>query len=235
MQQSRIIMGMPITIKIVGLVSQNIFDRVFEYFESIDEKYSPFKENSEVSQINNGLTSVSHDMNIIMKLCKEANEITNGYFDVWRGGIFNPSGLVKGWAIKNAGNLVRNMGFENYFLDVGGDIEAFGKTWKIGIRNPFNLSETIKVLNIQDGAVATSGNYERGNHIYNPLGKMQNDIVSLTVIGSDILWADVMATAAFAMGREGISFIEKQKGLEGYMIDNKGMAIYTSGFNIYVG
>ena len=54
---------------------------------------------------------------------------------------------------------------------------------------------------------------------------------SLTVIGPNVYEADRFATAAFAMGREGLRFIEEQPGLEGYMIDRSGMASYTSGFD----
>ena len=84
--------------------------------------------------------------------------------------------------------------------------------------------------------VATSGNYTRGDHIYNPhTGRYgSDDIVSLTVIGPDVLEADRYATAAFAMGREGIYFIERMAGLEGYEIDAHGTARMTSGLGKYL-
>jgi thiamine biosynthesis lipoprotein len=80
--------------------------------------------------------------------------------------------------------------------------------------------------------VATSGTYIRGQHIYNPHHpqKTIDDVVSLTVVGPDIYEADRFATAAFAMGREGIIYIEKLPGFEGYMIDTAGLATMTSGF-----
>ena len=56
----------------------------------------------------------------------------------------------------------------------------------------------------------------------------------MTIIGPNVYEADRFSTPAFAMGRNGIKFIEKQKGLEGYMIANDGVATYTSGFNKYV-
>jgi thiamine biosynthesis lipoprotein len=90
---------------------------------------------------------------------------------------------------------------------------------------------------VGDGmGVATSGTYVRGQHIYNPkiLGPLETDILSLTVIGPNIYEADRFATAAFAMGREGIVFIERRDGLEGYMIDLNGQATLTSGFERYV-
>jgi thiamine biosynthesis lipoprotein len=60
------------------------------------------------------------------------------------------------------------------------------------------------------------------------------DIVGLTVIGPNIYEADRFATAAFAMGREGIMFIENLAGFEGYMIDQHGQATFTSHFTRYV-
>ena len=67
----------------------------------------------------------------------------------------------------------------------------------------------MKVLYPKGAGVATSGTYFQGQHIYNPHSPAQklHEIVSLTVIGPDILEADRYATAAFAMGRKGIIFI----------------------------
>ena len=81
----------------------------------------------------------------------------------------------------------------------------------MGVRNPFKADEIVKVLTPKGQGVATSGNYLRGDHIYNPhTGRYgSDDIVSLTVIGADVMEADRYATAAFAMGREGIYFIER--------------------------
>jgi thiamine biosynthesis lipoprotein len=75
----------------------------------------------------------------------------------------------------------------------------------------------------------------RGAHIYNPFAPAQEitDVVSLTIIGDDVLEADRFATAAFAMGKSGIEFIQSTPGLEGYMIDKSGVATFTSGFSSY--
>ncbi|RUY20872.1 FAD:protein FMN transferase, partial [Mesorhizobium sp. M7A.F.Ca.US.001.04.2.1] len=71
--------------------------------------------------------------------------------------------------------------------------------------------------------------------IYNPLGIGDpiTEIVSLTVIGSDVFEADRFATAAFAMGRDGILFVEQTPGLEGYVVDSNGRATPTSGFGAF--
>jgi len=92
------------------------------------------------------------------------------------------------------------------------------------------------VLKPKGHGVATSGNYIRGDHIYDPhTGRYgSDDIVSLTVIGPDVLEADRYATGAFAMGRQGIHFIERTPGLEGYEIDDRGIARMTSGLQKYL-
>ena len=149
--------------------------------------------------------------------------------------------MVKGWAIHNVSKLLTNLGCKNFYVDAGGDIEAHGKNskgevWRFGIKNPFNEKEIIKVVQLQDKGIATSGTYIRGQHIYNPITRKQeiNDIVSLTVIGPNIYEADRFATPAFAMGKKGIEFLAKQNGLEGYMISSDGIATMTEGFNKYI-
>jgi thiamine biosynthesis lipoprotein len=238
-------MGMPITLEMVDdSATEGLFDEVFTYFEYVDGKFSTYKEDSEISLINRGqlcLADASLDMQTIFALAEQMHEDTYGYFDIRCNGAYDPSGLVKGWAIFNAAELIRQNGIENYYVEAGGDFQAAGKNqggqdWQAGIRNPFNLNEIIKVLSITDRGVATSGTYVRGQHIYNPKrsGAPITDIVSLTVVGPDIFYADCFATAAFAMGREGIAFIESLEGFEGYLVDQDRMATFTSGFMRYV-
>jgi thiamine biosynthesis lipoprotein len=110
-----------------------------------------------------------------------------------------------------------------------------GGEWSVGIRNPFNIHEVVKVVYPRGRGIATSGSYIRGDHIYNPHKPEEKikEIVSITVIGPDVLEADRFATAAFAMGKDGIGFIERLEGFEGYAIDAHGIATMTSGFEAY--
>ena len=93
----------------------------------------------------------------------------------------------------------------------------------------------VKVVYPHGKGVATSGSYIRGAHIYNPHAPKQalEDIVSITVVGPDVLAADLAATAAFAMGKQGMAFIEQLPELEGYAIDRSVVATMTSGFSDY--
>lgn len=237
-------MGMPITVEIrdASATAADI-EGVFAYFRAIDETFSTYKEQSEISRINRGEIveeEYSAEMKTVLALGEQTRRETQGYFDIERDGLIDPSGIVKGWAINQAAQQLKEAGFVNFYIDAGGDIQVAGtndgRPWRVGIRNPFNRFENVKVLAVSDLGVATSGTAIRGQHIYNPHQPQQpiEDIVSLTVIGPNIYEADRFATAAFAMGRKGIYFIERLPGFEGYMIDAAARATYTSGFERYV-
>jgi FAD:protein FMN transferase len=244
MKQTRLLMGMPITIEVVdATVTPDVLDQLFAYFISVDQTFSTYKETSEISQLNRGELPVAHAseaMKTILALSEQTKKETYGYFDIQRDGIFDPSGIVKGWAIQNAAQMLEDWGFRHFYIDAGGDIQVagnnHGKNWRIGIRNPFNRSENVKILALTDCGIATSGTAIRRQHIYNPYDRRIPilDIVSLTVVGPNIYEADRFATAAFAMGRKGIQFLEKLAGFEGYLIDIQARATLTSGFERYV-
>ncbi len=239
-------MGMPITVEIIDVsIGNENLNEIFSYFEYIDEKFSTYKDISEITRINNGEikeSDYSKDMKIVFALSEETKIKTDGYFDIVAStGEYDPSGLVKGWAIYNASKILEKQGFNNFYIEAGGDIQVRGKNkqkenWKIGIKNPFNPKEIIKVISVNNKGVATSGTYIRGQHIYDPKKRREpiTEIASLTVIGPNIFEADRFATAAFAMREEGIKFIENLPGFEGYMIDKNGIATMTSGFEKYI-
>lgn len=230
-------MGMPITVEISGEDNLSPYNKIFDYFYSVDSRFSPFKPDSELSKINKGLSEEqwSKDMKQVMRLCEQTSDITGGYFNVHFDGKIDTSGLVKGWAIDNAASMTKSQGYTSFYIEAGGDIQAEGENWRIGIRNPFNIDEIIKVVSVSGMGVATSGAYIRGDHIYNPLNNSRpREVSSITVIGPDIFEADRFATAAYAMGRAGVSFINALPGLEAYMVDDSGIATFTKGFADYV-
>jgi len=84
-----------------------------------------------------------------------------------------------------------------------------------------------------DLAVATSGTYEKGSHVLNPhTGLPADELVSVTVVGADILNADVYATAVLAMGTRGLDFMERTPGYEAYVIGSDLLAGRTSGLDL---
>ncbi|MCL5113466.1 MAG: FAD:protein FMN transferase [Patescibacteria group bacterium] len=243
MRKTKIIMGMPITIHIEDCDDTHIFNDVFNYLKDIDQVFSTYKKNSLISKINNGLQQEYWPRQVrqIFSLAKKTKKETNGFFNINHNGNIDPSGIVKGYAIYQASKLIKNAGYKNYFVDGSGDIQAMGgakqnkyQYWLIGIRNPFEINSIVKNFKLRNKGIATSGSYIRGDHIYNPkTNNVIKEIVSLTVIGPNVYEADRFATAAFAMGRGGINFIENKKSLEGYMIDENKISTLTTGLGKY--
>ena len=239
MIQNATIMGMPVSIHIIDEAQQKDIHEILDYMRHIDDVFSTYKSDSEISKINTGSwqkENFSNEVKLVLELCEQTKRETHGYFDMVRNGKIDPSGIVKGFAIHESAEMLRQKGYKNFSITIAGDAEVVGKSekgnmWEIGIQNPFNSKEIIKVIALTDKGIATSGNYIQGQHIYNPITKtMANEIASMTVIGPNAYEADRFATAAFAMGENGIVFIERLRGFEGYMVTKNKKAIYTSGF-----
>ncbi|MDD5050711.1 MAG: FAD:protein FMN transferase [Candidatus Pacebacteria bacterium] len=227
-----------------------IFEEVFSYFTYVDQKFSTYKTTSEISAINRReipKEKWSADMKEVIALSEKTRKETEGYFDiVTPKGFIDPSGMVKGWAIWKASEIIKSKGIKNFYVEIGGDIQVSGKNsvgglWSVGIENPFKRKDErggdiVKIIYLDDKGVATSGTYKRGTHIYDPVKKAapSDGILSLTVIGPNVYEADRFATAAFAMGTRGIEFLEKLPGFEAYQIDKDGQAVMTTGFESYM-
>jgi FAD:protein FMN transferase len=252
-------MGMPITVAIPDREGEEGIDgrradrafptvdraaeAVFDYFRAVDERFSPYKPESETSRIGRGAilsSELSPEMQEVLRLSEETRRMTNGYFDVWFKGHFDPSGLVKGWAISKAAEILDGDGFVSFSIEAGGDIETRGandegQPWVIGIRNPFDPSTIIRSVRLGSQGIATSGTYIRGEHIYNPrTGGKANAVASLTVIGPNAYEADRFATAAFVMGEAGVEYISRLAEMDAYSVDWTGTATFTPGFARYV-
>jgi thiamine biosynthesis lipoprotein len=183
---------------------------VFGHLRTADELFSTYRPGSQVNAIRRGELACDHWhpwVTEVVALCEEARERTDGYFDPWRlPGGFDPSGLVKGWAAENAAaHLVRLRGVDHY-LNAGGDITARVHTarapaWRVGVEDPADPTSFLAILELRTGGLATSGSAARGPHIVDPhTGLHTANLLSVTVTGPTLLWADVFATAAFARG-----------------------------------
>jgi thiamine biosynthesis lipoprotein len=245
MKETRQVMGMPVTVEVCGDAQRSSIEQAFEYFEYVDRTFSTYKKDSEISRINNGELSeeaYSDDMKEIFALAELTKSQTDDFFDIRTpDGSIDPSGIVKGWAIQKVAELLHSLGHDNFYVEAGGDIQTSGKNadgeeWRIGIRNPFDREEIIKAVYPRGNGIATSGTAARGAHIYDPHEKkpVETNVASLTVIGPNVYEADRFATAAFAMGERGISFIGSLDGFEGYQVNKNGVATMTAGFNNYV-
>jgi FAD:protein FMN transferase len=75
--------------------------------------------------------------------------------------------------------------------------------WRVGIQHPLDRQQVAAVVEATDLAIATSGAYARGDHVWNPhSGRAPSGILSVTIVGPELGTADAYATAAYAMGPE---------------------------------
>ncbi len=234
------IMGTAIGIHVRDAVAPGVLDEVFGYLRGVDERFSTFKPASEVSRLRRGELredEASPELREVLALCDDLWRTSEGYFDARAhrsDGLLDPSGLVKGWAIEQAALLLDATGARRFAINAGGDIvtrnEAErGRPWRVGIRHPLQPDRVAAVLNLGDGAVATSGAYERGQHIIDPRrGRPPKGLLSVTVVGPSLTYADAYATAAFAMGPAGTAWVARHPGYGAYAITAEQRVVWTS-------
>ena len=191
-------------------------DKCAEYFRKVDEVFSTYKDGSEVSKLRRGeikIEDCSSDLQEVWQLCLQAKEITDGSFDPWCiDGGFDPSGYVKGWASDKAIAILQSHGATYIQVNGAGDLSLFGGPHKIGIRSPEDAKVILKVFELNGGAIATSGTYERGAHIKDPhTGLIAIGARSATVVGPDGGLADALATALIVAGRDGAKWFSRSE------------------------
>ncbi len=226
-------MGTAIGLDLRDEVEAGAIDRFFDYLRDVDDRFSTYKPDSEISRLARGdleYGECSADVREALELCERARVTSHGYFDVrghGRGGL-DPSGLVKGWALEKGARLLDRAGARNYCVNGGGDVIARGepepgRPWRVGIRHPIEPGMLAGVLLVHDLAVATSGAYERGEHVIDPFtGRPPRGVLSMTVAGPDLTFADAYATAAFAMGLHGLAWLLEVPEHEGCAITFEG-------------
>jgi thiamine biosynthesis lipoprotein len=173
----------------------------------------------------------------VLDRCAELRGETRGYFDErFDGGRLDPSGLVKGWSVDAAAEILDASGARNYAVSAGGDIRVHGgalpePTWRIGIQHPFERLGVAAVVEATDLAIATSAAYARGEHVLDPhTRRPPRGVLSVTVAGPDLATADAYATAAFAMGAAGPRWTARLRGYEAMTILADNRVLSTPGF-----
>lgn len=222
-------------------------DRAFAWLHEVDRRFSPFRPDSEVDRLARAGAidpgTVSADMAEILELCEIVEALSDGAFDIRRhrpDGAPDPTGVVKGWAIDRAAALLEAGGMTRYCLAAGGDVlarggRASGLPWRIGIAHPTVRGTTALVLEAQDLAVATSGITERGEHIVDGrTGQPARELLTLSVAGPDLGRADAYATAAFAMGRDGLRWVESLPGYAACATTPDDRLIVSDGLGRYL-
>lgn len=236
-------MGMPVIADVRDEdFDDEILDEVFAWLRWVDDVFSTYKDSSEIGRINRGelaLADAHPEVRAVLARCDELRDETDGYFDVRAASPdrLDPSGLVKGWSIDRAAAILDAAGARNYALNAGGDIRLSGRAvpawrWRIGIQHPSEPDAVARVIETGDLAIATSGEYARGQHVVDPhTRRPPGGIVSVTVTGPELATADAYATAAFAMGHpRALHWTARLEGYEAMTIVAGGRVLATPRF-----
>ena len=206
--------------------------QITEFCQAVDRDFSTYKEDSWITRLRLGKVAIEDcpdDVIEVWDLCAQGKWLSDGAFDPWavKGG-FDPSGLVKGWAADKCADILVAEGVPHVQINAAGDLALRGgwfdsaveeiKPWSIGVVNPENRMEVVKVYEITDGAIATSGTYERGAHIRDPhTGMIAIGAASATVVGAAGWLCDAMATAVMVGGSDSARWFG-QPELQGYQV-----------------
>jgi FAD:protein FMN transferase len=242
-------------------IDERAIDTCFAWFARVDDLFSTWRPGTEIMRIARGELAVEDagaEVRTVLALCEQMRLESDGAFDITFGarakvaprpGLapLDPSGLVKGWAVARGGDLLREAGASNFFINAGGDVLTRGRAngeeadrdgaggWRLGIQHPWVRDRVAGVLVVTDAAIATSGRYERGDHVFDPrTGLPAIGLASVTVVGPDLAIADAYATAAVVLGpRAGMRWLATRAGYEGMGITDDRAVLLTPGFDRY--
>jgi thiamine biosynthesis lipoprotein len=240
-------MTIPFTIRIALTQEPAFFADLFQRVRKdidrdltrIDDEFSPFKATSLLSQFRAGdlsLLESSARFAEVFTLAQAAQVETAGYFDPHFDGDYNPTGLVKGWAINRIFDqrlrpLLRTPEIVGVSLNGGGDIMTAIKAttdfrWGVGIANPLNDSEILGKYDLANNGIATSGLSRRGEHIRRQASSLQQ----VTIVDESLLFADIWATAGMAAGTKTLLNLAARHQLNGVLVDEQlGVVHFSKG------
>ena len=222
------VMGMPISLAlrgrhVSGTVGEEAWHETLRVLDRADRMFSTYRDDSFVSRLGRGELGIDDcpdEVVQVLALGERARLESGGAFDVRRpdaAGVqhLDPSGVVKGWAVDRAAEPLRQLADTDFCLSAGGDMVCHTVTgappWRVGIEDPHDPSRIAAMVPVANGAVATSGLVHRGAHIVDArTGRVPTALASVTVVGPDLVWADIDATAAFALGAEAAEWLPRR-------------------------
>ena len=209
--------------------------QAFAELREADRIFSTYREDSEISRLRRGDITLEDAHPLVADVataCLDAERRSAGRFSAtWRGW-FDPTGYVKGWAVERAARihllpLLAANGATAIGINAGGDMQlgtAAGSdwVWRIGIADPHRAGEVLAIMDVVDGAVATSGTAERGAHIVDPRsGEPATGVRSATVVADSLAEADVWATVA-VVGGDDLSWVSAARSRSGMTVTDDG-------------
>lgn len=236
------VMGLPVSVhvrgaELTGAYVEEHVARVYAELRHADAVLSPYRDGSDLSRWDRGelgLAGADPMLPEVLTLCDEAWKRTDGWFDPrglpdprTRLPRYDPSGLVKGWAVQRAARHLAALDGYGWCLNAGGDILLSAPddqpAWRVGVEDPGRTDRVLLVLDRRGGAVATSGTAHRGGHIVDPhTRRPATALRSCTVVGPELLWADVYATAAVARGPAALDWLAGLAGVEALLVTRSG-------------
>jgi thiamine biosynthesis lipoprotein len=236
-------MGLPISVLARGPAAQGddadaAVHTLYAELVGVDEVFSPYREDSVISRLARGelrLADCEEAVREVAQLAERARVLTGGLFDARRpDGRWDPSGLVKGWAVERAARHLAGIAGVDWCVNAGGDVVVVcpsGVPFIVGIQDPFDSSRITAALPTSVGGVATSGTAARGQHLYDPrTGAVAALVASVTVAGPSLESADVLATAAFVAGNDALRLLDGFPDYEAMLLDLDGHARTTAGW-----
>lgn len=213
-----VLYGLP-SMKASSAGNRRHVDVVRSVYEDVERRLSIWDRDSEISKFKD-LESVSAETRPCYEAAFRLQKVSGGAFNpFWRGAGKGPDlgGIAKGFAVDLAAAKVMREreadGVEacDLLLDLGGNLKVVSGEWRTGIRNP--AGDMIAIVLTNGMACATSGEYERGKHIYDGrTGRaVSNNLVSVTVVHpNSAMIADGLSTTLFVLGRtEGERFLRE--------------------------
>jgi thiamine biosynthesis lipoprotein len=238
------VMGTVVTIDVYtdAGVSVDITPQLYRaraVLHDVDDVFSTWKENSPITKLRRGdirMAEAPPEVAVVVDLCATARDLSGGWFDPWAmPGGFDPTGCVKGWAAQRALAALVAPGIFGAIVNAAGDIASFGgregaNSFRFGIVDPLSPGDLACIVEMT-GALATSGTYERGEHLIDPRsGESSVRVASASVTGPDLGLADALATALAVAGDEGLARVETLDGYEALTISFGGAQHWTEHF-----
>jgi thiamine biosynthesis lipoprotein len=162
------------------------------------------------------------------------------------------SSIAKGYAVDRISEMLAERGFSNTLVEIGGELRAQGERpeggpWRLAVESPDPRQRRfVDALNVQNAAVATSGDYrnffeldgKRYSHLVDPRTgyPVTHDLVSVTVIDKQCMTADALATALIVLGYDEARALAEREGLAAHFVSqtDSGLEVhYTPAFEMY--
>lgn len=242
-------MTIPFTVQIAtttadkaDLLLAEVTPQITKHLHDVERRFSPFRADSLVSKARQGdwtALPTEPDFAEVYALCQQAKRLTEDAFNPMHAGAYDPTGLVKGWAIQRAYEqflqpLLHDGRCEAAAISGGGDIQTGVRSnsdfkWRIGVENPLFASNkphnaaayssgvslatsTLRTITLHNGAIATSGTHKRGEHIT----RTDHSLAQATIVADQLIFADMWATTAISVGETRLrALIERANGFNG--------------------